>query len=106
MEYERALMLHARRNIPLDAYELYELEHMPRTIANATNFKSRSVRANSHAPHGEVVKPGAGKCKKGRRLHTTREGDNVNIYETNIDAAAEKFIEVEHDKFELSKYIH
>lgn len=99
-------MLHARQTTSLDAYDLYELEHMPRTTINVTDFETQSVRAKSHAPdRDQLVKPGAGKGKKGRYFWSTRKEDSVDICGKSVDAEAEKFIEFEHEKFELSKWM-
>ncbi|KAK4429777.1 hypothetical protein Salat_1278300 [Sesamum alatum] len=88
-----------QRHRPRDAYELYELEHMPRTLPQV-KVSSTDHRAKPRDQY-EVFKPkynetgrtvqnyyGSGECQK-----------------ENIDCAAEAFIRLEHEKFELSKWM-
>ncbi|KAK4429776.1 hypothetical protein Salat_1278200 [Sesamum alatum] len=80
-----------QRHRPQDAYELYELEHRPHTL--------------SHGQY-EVLRPHYNET--GRRVQKswsqTRDGSGES-YKENIDCEAEAFIRLEHDKFELSKWM-
>ncbi|KAI3467598.1 hypothetical protein Pfo_024261 [Paulownia fortunei] len=80
---------------PRDAFELYELEHMPHTFV-----KVPSDRPKPRAP--EAFKPDY--HEKGRTVQHQEDGD-VGVYKENIDAMAEAFIMWEHEKFDRNKWM-
>ncbi|KAL2253677.1 UNVERIFIED_CONTAM: hypothetical protein Sindi_0162400 [Sesamum indicum] len=88
-----------QRHRQRDAYELYELEHMPRTllhikVPNMNRAKPREVEALR--PHNNEI--------MGRMVQNSwsqTKDDNVGSYTGNIDVDAEAFIRLRHEKFEL-----
>ncbi|XP_020551966.1 uncharacterized protein LOC110012466 [Sesamum indicum] len=141
MERKRNVKNHGshgqRRHRPLDAYELYELEHMPRTlqmkVPNIDRSKPREdetgrtvqnswsqTKDGNHGHHGQRHRPhDAYELYElehmPRTLHhakvpstdRARPGDQNGreSYKDNIDCEAEAFIRLEHEKFELSKWM-
>ncbi|KAK4429775.1 hypothetical protein Salat_1278100 [Sesamum alatum] len=72
-----------QRHRPRDAYELYELEHMPRTLNLHVKVSSKET--------GRTVQNSWSQTKDG----------GGGSYKGNIDADAETFIRLRHEKFEL-----
>ncbi|KAL0421447.1 UNVERIFIED_CONTAM: hypothetical protein Slati_3167600 [Sesamum latifolium] len=131
-----------RRHRPMDAYELYELEHMPRTLQTKVPSIDRAkpredATSRPHYDPGRTVQNSWSQTKNGNHEHQRhRPRDAYELYELehmprtlpqvkvpstdrakpsdqngresckeNIDCEAEAFIRLEHEKFELSKWM-
>ncbi|GFQ02107.1 hypothetical protein PHJA_002354600 [Phtheirospermum japonicum] len=93
---------HRQHHRPRDAFELYEIEHMPRTLVKVPS----DHHAKPHAP--ESNRPDYYDAqRKGDRYWCPKEEDNEgNIHtKVNIDVEAEMFIMLEHEKFERSRWM-
>lgn len=113
---------------PVDAYELYELEHMPNMLVKLPSYDHRpKPRAHSHSyskvgpsgghderifrPDYSVVGPPGGHNEGIFRPDYYDTDGSWNppsdgqIVERNIDDEAEKFIRLEHERFAPSKWM-
>ncbi|CAI9785131.1 unnamed protein product [Fraxinus pennsylvanica] len=100
---KRNQKLHDKHHQPSDAYEVYEAEHMSRWLKDA--HPPPIARANSN--QFEEIRP-----KAENRItvdywstnEDSTDGNRVN-YDEVIDAEAEKFIVMEHEKHGLRKWM-
>lgn len=90
---------------PLNAYELYEREHMPNMLVKLPSYDHR--RAHDYPEVGpprshneRIFRPDY--YETGRTFYPPSDG---RVFEQNIDAEAEKFIRLEHERFEPSKWM-
>lgn len=110
---------------PLNAYELYELEHMPHKLVKVPSDHAKPRAHEAFRPDyyetGREMQPywrppEAGDVgifrtdyyKTGSTVQPywhRPEGDDGGISKEDVDDEAEKFILLEHEKFELSKWM-
>ncbi|KAH6809930.1 hypothetical protein C2S51_027713 [Perilla frutescens var. frutescens] len=108
-----------------DAYELYELEHMPHKLTKARSGRARAQARQiftsddyyetekeveplwppTEGGNGVILTPD---CYESRRdmqpLYWRSPENDEGGCNGNVDCEAEKFIMLEHKKFELSKW--
>ncbi|XP_057776797.1 uncharacterized protein LOC130995509 [Salvia miltiorrhiza] len=86
-----------------DAYELYELEHMPHELTKAPSDRDRDRHIFVSADYYETgIEEKPNYYVSGRNVqHSAYKGD----CEGDVDCMAHKFIESEHDKFQQTKWM-
>ncbi|CAI9756315.1 unnamed protein product [Fraxinus pennsylvanica] len=94
---------HQKHHQPQDAYEIYEAEHMAWWLKDIHPRPSARLNSNQF----EEITPKAGNrivVDNWRTTEDSIEGKRV-IFDEDIDAEAAEFIELEHEKFGLSKWM-
>ncbi|KAL2253676.1 UNVERIFIED_CONTAM: hypothetical protein Sindi_0162300 [Sesamum indicum] len=86
-----------QRHRPRDAYQLYELEHMPRTLPQV------NVPSNDRAKPRDQYE--AFRPQTVQKSWSQRKDGSGESHKENINYAAEAFIKLEHEKFELSNWM-